>query len=117
MWTVVAGITLAVMAGGCAQVAQADAGRSAGQCFRNTRTAALDSGLSGTEIRDISVTERLAPGDDEDLPAADGYRGWVTPRGCDGYFVVDMNGGCAVESVYTQGECQISGVEHYATPF
>jgi hypothetical protein len=42
------------------------------------------------------------------------YHMWSTPKSCSGgNLVIDMNAGCDVMTVYTQGGCTVKGVASY----
>jgi hypothetical protein len=69
----------------------------------------------GLTIRDLNDVEWIMQrsGRQQDGPIVS-YHMWSTPKSCSGgNLVIDMNAGCNVVAVYTQGGCTVRGVASY----
>jgi hypothetical protein len=69
-------------------------------------------GLTMSDLNDVEWI-MLRSGRQHDGPVVS-YHMWSTPKSCSGgNLVIDMNAGCDVMSVYTQGGCAVKGVASY----
>jgi hypothetical protein len=69
-------------------------------------------GLTMGDLNDVEWIMQRS-GRQQDGPIVS-YHMWSTPKSCSGgNLVIDMNGGCDVMTVYTQGGCTVKGVASY----
>ena len=68
-------------------------------------------GIAPDQISATTVSPQTESGEDHRTV---GYTYWMRLKSCSsGYLIVDTNNFCHVQQVYTTGECQVRGVEHY----
>jgi len=69
-------------------------------------------GLTMSDLNNVEWIMQRS-GRQQDGPVVS-YHMWSTPKSCsDGNLVIDMNAGCDVMTVYTQGGCTVKGIASY----
>lgn len=83
---------------------------AAAPCEAEGKQALQDHGVAANDVQTITVKNRSYGAKS---PTNYGRDAWVRLNSCSGHVVVTMTKYCMVQSVYTTGDCSVTGMPRY----
>lgn len=80
-------------------------------CDAAVETALSEAGVEPSRVRSVYTSPKLDHG--RTGTRVLGLEVWVRLADCSGAVVLELTPACALEQVYSRGECQVPGIELY----